>query len=77
VAINSLILGLAFVGKEFHRGIVRNEALPFGKDAAYELLKRPSHNGAKYYWFCFPKVMYGLHRYAPVIGMVKKTSKVL
>jgi hypothetical protein len=27
-------------------------------------------------WFCWPKVICGLHRYAPVIGMVKKTSKV-
>jgi hypothetical protein len=28
-------------------------------------------------WFCRPKVICGLHQYAPVIGMVKKTSKVL
>lgn len=28
-------------------------------------------------WFCCPKVICGLHQYAPVIGMVKKTSKVL
>ncbi len=39
------IFTLPFVGKNFFRGIVINDALPFGKDAAYELLK-----GATYNW---------------------------
>jgi len=35
---------LAFVGTNFYRGIVTNEEVPFGKDAAYELLKGPRYN---------------------------------
>ena len=35
---------LAFVGTNFYRGIVTNEEIPFGKDAAYELLKNPGYN---------------------------------
>jgi hypothetical protein len=33
------IFALPFVGKNFYRGIVANDELPFGKDAAYEILK--------------------------------------
>lgn len=33
------IFVLPFVGKNFYRGIVANDELPFGKDAAYEILK--------------------------------------
>lgn len=32
------------MGKNFFRGIVINEDLPFGKDAAYELLKGSTHS---------------------------------
>jgi len=39
------IFGLPFQGQNFFRGIVLNRNLPFGKDAAYELLK-----GAHYNW---------------------------
>ncbi len=39
------IFTLPFVGKNFFRGIVINKDLPFGKDAAYDLLK-----GATYNW---------------------------
>jgi hypothetical protein len=38
------IFTLPFVGKNFYRGIVINEELPFGKDAAYELLKGCTFN---------------------------------
>lgn len=38
------IFTLPFVGKNFFRGIVINEDLPFGKDAAYELLKGTTYN---------------------------------
>jgi len=33
------IFTLPFIGKNFFRGIVINKDLPFGKDAAYELLE--------------------------------------
>ena len=39
------IFSLPFVGHNFFRGIVLNRSLPFGKDAAYELLK-----GTRYNW---------------------------
>jgi hypothetical protein len=38
------IFTLPFVGKNFFRGIVINSELPFGKDAAYELLKGKTYN---------------------------------
>ena len=38
------IFVLPFIGKNFFRGIVHNDELPFGKDAAYELLKGETYN---------------------------------
>jgi len=38
------VFSLPFVGKNFFRGIVINKELPFGKDAAYELLKGSHSN---------------------------------
>lgn len=38
------VFSLPFIGKNFFRGIVINEELPFGKDAAYELLKGVNSN---------------------------------
>ena len=35
---------LPFIGKNFYRGIVKNKAVPFGKDAAYEMLKATTYN---------------------------------
>ncbi len=35
------------MGQNFYRGIVLNQDLPFGKDAAYELLKGVRHNWRK------------------------------
>ena len=53
------IFTLPFLGKNFFRGIVINDALPFGKDAAYDLLKGCTSNwrrlllllGARLYGF--------------------------
>jgi len=39
---------LPFEGNNFFQGIVKNKALPFKKDAAYELLKNPRHNWRKF-----------------------------
>ena len=38
------IFTLPFIGKNFFRGIVLNNEVPFGKDAAYELLKGETYN---------------------------------
>lgn len=38
------IFALPFIGKNLFRGIVLNEQLAFGKDAAYELLKGTTYN---------------------------------
>ncbi len=46
-SVRSLVIAiftLPFVGKNFFRGIVINEELAFGKDAAYEVLKRCTSN---------------------------------
>jgi len=40
----SSIFLLAFEGNNFYRGIVTNDSLEFGKDAAYALLRNPRHN---------------------------------
>ena len=43
-SLTEAIFTLPFVGKNFFRGIVLNSELPFGKDAAYELLKGETYN---------------------------------
>ena len=53
------IFTLPFIGKNFFRGIVINDKLPFAKDAAYEILKGVTSNWRKlllslgYYLFLF------------------------
>jgi len=42
------VFSLPFLGKNFFRGIVINDEVPFGKDAAYDLLK-----GSRSNWRCF------------------------
>lgn len=43
-SLTKAIFTLPFIGKNFFRGIVLNSELPFGKDAAYELLKGETFN---------------------------------
>jgi len=43
----TVIFLLSFHGVNFKQGIVGNPALDFQKDAAYDFLKNPKHNGAK------------------------------
>ena len=43
-SLTEAIFTTPFVGKNFFRGIVINSELPFGKDAAYELLKGKTYN---------------------------------
>ncbi|MBD3196535.1 MAG: IS4 family transposase, partial [Candidatus Lokiarchaeota archaeon] len=47
LTIMTSIFSLAFTGKNFFRGIVKNDEKPFGKDAAYEFLKSPVYNWRK------------------------------
>lgn len=49
-SLTEAIFTLPFVGKNFFRGIVLNSELPFGKDAAYDLLKGKDLTGVA---FCF------------------------
>lgn len=46
-SLTQTIFSLSFMGQNFYRGIVLNQDLPFGKDAAYELLKGVRHNWRK------------------------------
>ena len=48
LALFSAIFMLPFTGQNFYRGIVQNKNNGFGKDAAYALLKNPSHNWRKF-----------------------------
>jgi hypothetical protein len=43
-SLSQAIFTLPFVGKNFFRGIVINKDLPFGKEAAYRLLKGTTYN---------------------------------
>lgn len=43
-SLTKAIFTLPFIGKNFFRGIVINSELPFGKDAAYDLLKGETIN---------------------------------
>jgi len=43
-SLTQAIFTLPFVGKNFFRGIVINQDIPFGKDAAYQLLKGTTYN---------------------------------
>ena len=43
-SLTKAIFTLPFIGKNFFRGIVINSELPFGKDAAYDLLKGETYN---------------------------------
>jgi len=43
-SLTQTIFTLPFIGKNFFRGIVINKDLPFGKDAAYDLLKGTTYN---------------------------------
>lgn len=43
-ALFAAIFLLPFIGANFYRGIVKNHALGFKKDAAYALLRNPRHN---------------------------------
>lgn len=43
-SLTEAIFTLPFVGKNFFRGVVVNEDIGFGKDAAYQLLRGPSFN---------------------------------
>jgi len=43
-SLTQAIFTLPFVGKNFFRGIVINKDIPFGKDAAYNLLKGTTYN---------------------------------
>ena len=43
-SLTKAIFTLPFIGKNFFRGIVLNNKVPFGKDAAYELLKGETYN---------------------------------
>jgi len=38
------IFTLPFTGMNIFRGIVINDDVPIGKDAIYDILKRPTHN---------------------------------
>jgi hypothetical protein len=42
------IFSLPFFGKDFFRGIVINDDVPFGKDAAYDLLKGSHSNWRRF-----------------------------
>ena len=46
-SLTEAIFILPFVGKNFFRGIVSNDNIPFGKDAAYNLLRGERHNWRK------------------------------
>ena len=47
-ALFAAIFLLPFIGANFYRGIVKNHALTFKKDAAYNLLRNPRHSWRRF-----------------------------
>ena len=47
-ALFAAIFLLPFIGANFYRGIVKNHALTFKRDAAYNLLRNPRNNWRRF-----------------------------
>ena len=58
-SLTEAIFALPFVGKNFFRGIVINDDLPFGKDAAYQLLKGSTFNWRRLL-LCLARKLFGV-----------------
>ena len=58
-SLTKAIFTLPFVGKNFFRGIVLNEDLPFGKDAAYQLLRGSTFNWRRLL-LCLARRLFGV-----------------
>jgi len=56
------IFMLPFKGNNFFQGIVKNVALPFKKDSAYDFLKNPCHNWRKFMQIIVVKVFVFINR---------------
>ena len=62
LALFTAIFLLPFEGNNFFQGIVKNKALPFKKDAAYDFLKDPCHNWRKFMQIIVVKVFGFINR---------------
>jgi hypothetical protein len=62
LALFMAIFLLPFEGNNFFQGIVKNEALPFKKDSAYDFLKNPCHNWRKFMQIIVVKVFVFINR---------------
>ena len=62
LALFMAIFLLPFEGNNFFQGIVKNVALPFKKDSAYDFLKNPCHNWRKFMQIIVVKVFIFINR---------------
>ena len=48
LALFTIIFNLAFTGKNFFQGVVKNQSVSIGKDAVYNFLKAPKYNWRRF-----------------------------
>ncbi len=48
LAVFTIVFNLAFIGKNFFQGVVRNETITIGKDAVYNFLNSPTYNWRRF-----------------------------
>lgn len=54
----TIIFNLAFIGKNFYEGVVRNKHIAIGKDAVYNFLNSPNYNWRRFTMGLFAKIYF-------------------
>ena len=54
----TIIFNLAFIGKNFYEGVVRNKHIEIGKDAVYNFLNTPNYNWRRFAMGLFAKIYF-------------------
>jgi hypothetical protein len=52
----SIVFNLAFIGKNFYEGVVRNKKVAVGKDAVYNFLNSSTYNGRRFTLFLSSRI---------------------
>jgi hypothetical protein len=54
----TIVFNLAFIGKNFYEGVVRNKHIKIGKDAVYDFLNSPNYNWRRFTLLLFAKIYF-------------------
>ena len=55
----SIVFNLAFIGKNFFEGVVRNKKIEVGKDAVYDFLNSSTYNWRRFTLLLCSRIYYG------------------